>query len=50
VEPVTVVVLVVALAVIVATSWALLRAVRAGRAWEERALAAGGVPSSLGDS
>jgi signal transduction histidine kinase len=40
VEPVTVVVLVVALAVIVATSWALLRAVRAGRAWEERALAA----------
>ena len=40
VEPVTVVVLVVALAVIVAASWALSRAVRSGRAWEERAVAA----------
>ena len=40
VEPVTVVVLVLALAVIVAASWALPRAVRSGRAWEERALAA----------
>jgi signal transduction histidine kinase len=40
VEPVTVVVLVVALAVIVAASWALSRAIRSGRAWEERAVAA----------
>jgi signal transduction histidine kinase len=40
VEPVTVVVLVVALAVIVTASWALSRAVRSGRAWEERAVAA----------
>ena len=40
VEPVTVVVLVVALAVIVTASWALSRAVRSGHAWEERAVAA----------
>jgi len=40
VEPVSVVVLVVALAVIAAASWALPRAVRSGRTWEERALAA----------
>ena len=40
VDPVTVVVLVVVLAVVVAASWALPRAVRSGRAWEERAVAA----------
>src|SRR5688572_833653 len=40
VDPVTVVLLVVVLAVVVAASWALPRAVRAGRVWEERAVAA----------
>jgi signal transduction histidine kinase len=40
VDPVTVVVLVVALAVVVAASLILPRAVRSGRAWQERAVAA----------